>query len=57
MKEAEATSLFDKDSNKDSRGQTCAVHDLVNTIGSHLESWRGLKNPADWEGRRQRHAY
>ena len=47
-KEAEATSLFDKDSSKDSRGQTYAVHDLVNTIRSHMESWRALKNPADW---------
>ena len=40
--------LFETATTRDARGQGYAVHQLVNEIRGHLETWRALKNPADW---------
>jgi type III restriction enzyme len=46
--QSETGSLFTADELQDKRGQTYAVHELVNLIRSHIESWRNLPNPIDW---------
>jgi type III restriction enzyme len=45
--DAEDATLFDQVEDAKSK-QKYDVNQLVNTIRSHIDGWRNLKNPADW---------
>ena len=45
--ETDDTTLFDRDEGSQTK-QKYDVNLLVNTIRSHVDGWRSLKNPADW---------
>ncbi len=42
------TDLFKEEVQEDRRGQKYDVNRLVNEIRGHIQTWRDLKNPADW---------
>ncbi len=47
--DTDAADLFDETAARDRHGRKYDVHGLVNEIRGHMEGWRALKNPADWQ--------
>ena len=47
--DTDAADLFDETTARDRHGRKYDVHGLVNEIRGHMEGWRTLKNPADWQ--------